>query len=159
MVQVKAASSAGDKIEAVRILKHTKVIEIKWAALEYDLKEAFLEDVASISLISSGSAELNAEDEKLTATMMESLGKGEPAPPAVIERLKAVKDRLKQLQEQMESGELTMDLWLTQLKKSIARDERLVEALRSIKKNKVSKHAEICIKYDDICITNDENCI
>ena len=156
---MKGASSAGDKKGALSILKQTKVIEIKWAALKYDLREAFLEDVASISLISDCSAELIAEDEMLTATMMESLGKGEPAPAALTERLKAVKGRLKQLQEQMESGELTMDLWLTQLKKSIARDERLVEALRSIKKNKVSKHAEICIKYDDICITNDENCI
>jgi len=118
------------------MLKQTKVVEIKWGALEYDLEEAFFEDVTCLPLISDCSEMLTAEDAKLTAEMMVFLGKGEPAPPALAGQVKAVKDRLKQLQEQVGSGDLTMDLWLTQLKKAIARDERLVAALRAIKKNK-----------------------
>ena len=80
-----------------------------------------------MALLADCSAALDAEKVKLTETMMASLSKGEAAPQLVTEKMAAVQQRLAALEGQVETGELTMDMWLAQLKRAIARDEILQE--------------------------------
>lgn len=129
-------NKSGQKREAMSLLKQSKAVEVQWAALEFELDESWLQDPGCIELLSDCSSALEAEKVKLTEKMMESLSTGKPADLPVTEKMAAVQKRLATLQEQMEAGELTMDMWLAQLKQSIARDQKLHEALRSIKKNK-----------------------
>ena len=133
--EAKRLSQAGEKKEAMQTLRQAKAAETRWAALAYNLEEAWLHDVTNVSLLYNCSAALEAEKEALEATVPPT-GEMGSAPINTAERLKAVTDRLTFLQLQVEEGDLTPDEWLAQLTRSIHRDTTLEEALRRIKKNK-----------------------
>ena len=134
--KAKSLMQAGNKPEAMRMLKQSKLVEIKWAALEYGLEERWMADPCSVELLSNSVDALEAEKETLLAESAAALSQGQQAPAAATQRLTAVSERLTELQDQEQAGTLTTDAWYMRLTTAIARDEKLETALRHIKKTR-----------------------
>lgn len=132
-----AQQRSGNKPGAMMKLKQAKAVEAKKVAMELGLELGWVQKPLALPLYFSCNGALVEEKQRLLGEISDAGAAVPPriVGPEVLQRLAQVDARMEELQAQMESGDLTAASWLGQLREAAARDTKLVQALRCIKRN------------------------